>query len=163
MKKISKLWRGLTVLLMLSTCVITQADQTSAETEYDESLATELGADQYGMRSYVMVVLLTGPNDATVTDKQEREALFAGHFSNMDRLAKAGKLVLAGPFIEGEPKRGLFVYAVDTLEEAEELVKTDPAVKAGIFVYEMTRLYSSAALMQISGIHERIAKPSTEP
>jgi len=58
--------------------------------------------------------------------------------------------------------RGLFILNVKTIEEAEDLVKTDPAVKAGIFVYEMTKLYASAALMQVNEIHGKIQKTKIE-
>ena len=80
----------------------------------------------------------------------------------MDRLSKDGKLVFAGPFIDGKPNRGLYIFAVKSIEEAEDLVKTDPTVEAGIFVYEMTKLYGSAALMQVAETHERITKPKTQ-
>jgi len=145
--------------LMLSNGAVAETDQSNSSDVYDEQLATELGADEYGMKSYVMVVLTTGPNDAVVTDKKEREKLFAGHFSNMDRLAEEGKLVFAGPFIDGKPKRGLYIFAVKSIEEAEGLVKTDPTVQAGIFEYEMTKLYGSAALMQVAETHKKIKKP----
>ena len=96
----------------------TQVIPQAAEATYDAALAEELGADEYGMRSYVLVILQTGPNDAVITDPDERAALFAGHFSNMGRLAEEGKLVLAGPFVDGEPKRGLYVFNVSDIEEA---------------------------------------------
>jgi len=129
---------------------------------YDAKLAEKLGADQYGMKSYVMIVLKTGPNDKKITDKEERGKLFKGHFANMTRLANAGKLVFSGPFIDGKPKRGLWILAVKTVEEAEELIKTDPTVKAGVFVYEITKLYGSAALMKVGEIHKRIQKTVIE-
>ena len=67
--------------------------------------------------SYVLVVLKTGPT--RVPDGEARKAMFAGHFANMERLAKAGKLVIAGPFTE-DPQgwRGLFVLAVESTRRA---------------------------------------------
>ncbi|MEP4053391.1 MAG: YciI family protein [Litorimonas sp.] len=125
---------------------------------YDAKLVAKLGADEYGMRSYVMVVLKTGPKDAEITDADERAEIFKGHFSNMKTLAEAKKLVLSGPFIEGEGKRGLYIFNVATIPEAEELVQSDPAVAAGIFVPEFTKYYGSAALMQIQEVHQTIQK-----
>src|ERR1051325_37847 len=66
---------------------------------YDAELAKRLGADEYGMKNYVLVILKTGPNDATVTGK-EREDIFAGHMKNISRLADEGKLAVAGRFGE---------------------------------------------------------------
>lgn len=131
----------------------------SAEASYDPALAQKLGADDYGMRSYVMVILKTGPNDKTLTDKAERGEIFKGHFSNMRKLAEDKQLILAGPF--GDPagiRRGLYIFNVKTVEDAKALVMTDPAVAAGIFTPEFTPYYGSAALMQVNSVHKRIAK-----
>ena len=130
--------------------------QVSTGDVYDDELAKEVGADEYGMKSYVLVILTTGDN--TITNKQERDKAFAGHFSNMSKLAEEKKLVVAGPFVDAKPKRGLFVFNVTTLEEAEKLVNSDPAVKAGIFNYELYKVYSSAALMLVNDNHLMIQK-----
>ncbi len=132
----------------------------SGPPKYDAALAQELGADEYGMRSYVMTVLKTGP--AEISDPEERNRIFRGHFANMKTLAEEKKLVLAGPFVGDEEKRGLYIFNVQTIEEAEELVKTDPAVEAGIFVPEFTKYYGSAALMGLNEAHLRIQKTAVE-
>lgn len=131
---------------------------TSQATEYNEELAIELGADDYGMKSYVLVILQTGEKDSEITDKETRGEYFKGHFANMKRLAEEGKLVLAGPLAENAPNRGLFILNVESLEEAEELVKTDPAVKAGIFTYSLSKYYGSAALLKVNELHKSIQK-----
>jgi len=128
------------------------------ESVYDADRADALGADEYGMRSYVMVILNTGPMDAEITDAEERAEIFKGHFANMTTLAEGKKLVLSGPFIEGEGRRGLYIFNVPTIEEAEVLVQSDPAVAAGIFVPEFTKYYGSAALMEIQEIHKTLQK-----
>ncbi|WP_416879496.1 YciI family protein, partial [Litorimonas sp.] len=83
-------------------------------------------------------------------------------FSNMKTLAEEKKLVLAGPFVGDEEKRGLYIFNVQTIEEAKELVKTDPAVEAGIFVPEFTKYYGSAALMGVNETHLKIQKTAVE-
>jgi predicted TIM-barrel enzyme len=87
----------------LSGHVSLAAETPAASTAYDAALAKRLGADERGMRNYVLVVLKTGPTP--VTDPEKRKTMFAGHFANMERLAKEGKLVLAGPFDE-DPATG---------------------------------------------------------
>ena len=146
--------------LALFGCVSTPVETVieSERTVYNPELAAELGADDYGMRSYVFATLLTGPDDASITNTEIRNELFKGHFSNMARLAKEGKLVLAGPFIEGGEKRGLFIFNVATIEEAEELVKTDPSIAAGIFKVEFTKYYGSAALIKLQELHTQVQK-----
>ena len=79
--------------------------------KYDAETARRLGADQRGMRSYVLVVLKTGPNKIAVG--KERDDMFAGHFANMTRLAAEGKLAAAGPFDGTDGWRGLFIFAVN--------------------------------------------------
>ncbi|MBU3005460.1 YciI family protein [Paraglaciecola arctica] len=155
--KLSKLLFTCLFLVHCHNTVASEAqNKPTTNPLYDAQLAAKLGADAYGMKSYVLVILKTGPNDEKISDQEQRNELFRGHFANMSRLAKASKLVLAGPLMEDKPKRGLLIFNVKTIEEAQALVKTDPAVKAGIFDYEMTKYYGSAALMQVSEIHDTL-------
>ena len=152
---------ALALALSVAACAPAQSiDTVKTASEYNALLAQELGADEYGMRSYVMVVLKTGPTK--ITDEKRRSEIFRGHFSNMKTLSDAGKLVLAGPFMDGGDKRGLYIFNVTTIEEAKEIVLTDPAVEAGIFVPEFTKYYGSAALMGISATHKTIQKTKIE-
>jgi uncharacterized protein YciI len=129
---------------------------------YDAALATKLGADERGMKMYVMCILKTGPKDAEITGKA-REDIFAGHFANISNLAEQGKLAVAGPCEKNDRAyRGLYIFNVRTIEEAEKLVVLDPAVKAGVFVPELTLWYGSAALMGTNEIHKRITKPQSK-
>ncbi len=153
------------IILVLAGCQGQTADPVTAsemtvleDTQFDAALAETLGADDYGMRSYVFATLKTGPRDAEITDENERAELFKGHFAMINRLAESGDLVLAGPFVEASPKRGLYIFNVKTIEEAKELVKSDPSIAAGIFEVEFDKYYGSAALMQVNDIHARIQK-----
>lgn len=123
---------------------------------FDAALAAELGADEYGMRNYVFVLLRTGPADAEISDPEQRRELFAGHFANMERLRDEGALVLAGPLDNEGDKRGVLVLAVDALEEAKAEVAKDPTVAAGIFIPEYSGFYSTAGLMKVNAIHEKV-------
>lgn len=126
---------------------------------YDAALAQRLGADERGMRSYVLVILKTGPTP--MAEGPERDAMFAGHFANIQRLADAGQLAAAGPLDRVDGWRGLFILAVDDIEAAKALVATDPVVANGEMVAEYHKLYSSAALMLINETHQRIVKPAS--
>jgi uncharacterized protein YciI len=126
---------------------------------FDAELAKKLGADERGMRMYVLCILKTGPRDGEIKGK-EREEIFAGHFANINRLADEGKLAVAGPFGKNDKSyRGLYIFNVASVEEAEALVVLDPAVKAGVFVPDLTPWYGSAAMMAVSETHKRIEKP----
>jgi uncharacterized protein YciI len=129
-----------------------------AASKFDAELAKKVGADKMGMRKYVLAILKTGPKDAEVQG-DARKALFKGHFDNMNRLAKEGKLAVAGPFNDPEKKyRGLFILAVPTVEEARALAETDPTVKAGVLVVEYVPWYGSASLMLSNEFHEKVAE-----
>jgi len=130
--------------------------QQAATANYDEALATRLGADEYGMKSYVLVVLKTGPNKMPAGP--ERDEMFRGHFANMKRLSDEGKLALAGPFDGVDGWRGLFVFAVKDIDEAKQLAATDPVLVKGEMVAEYHKLYGSAALMLVRETHDKMAK-----
>lgn len=134
------------------------APEPAPASAYDAELAKRYGADERGMRQYALVVLKTGPTP--VTDPEKRKAMFAGHFANMERLGKEGKLVLAGPFEKNEDGwRGLFVFAVADIEEARKLVATDPVVINGEMVPELHPWYGTAAVMAINEIHPKLEPP----
>jgi uncharacterized protein YciI len=122
---------------------------------FDAKLAQATGADDNGMRGYVLVILKTGTR---VADGPERDAMFKGHFANMSRLAADGKLVQAGPLDGVDGWRGLFVFATPDIEEARKLVATDPVVVKGEMIPEFHKYYGSAALMLVNDLHGKISK-----
>ena len=146
---------------LAAICGFAQAPETKKISAYDAGLATRLGADERGMKMFVLCILKTGPRDAEIKGK-EREEAFAGHFANITRLSEEGKLAVAGPFGKNDRTyRGLYIFNVPTLAEAEKLVVMDPAVKAGIFVPELTLWYGSAAMMVVPDTHKKLEKPKS--
>jgi len=126
--------------------------------DYDEALAKKLGGNDNGMKTYVLAILKTGPNDTSVKG-DERKKAFEGHMANIGRLADEGKLAVAGPFGKNDKTfRGLFIFNVATIEDAQKLAETDPAIKAGIFVVDYIPWFGSASLMATSDIHKKISK-----
>jgi uncharacterized protein YciI len=125
---------------------------------YNQKLADSLGADNYGMKAYTIVMLTTG--SAKIEDKAKMSELMKGHMENIGKLAKEGKVVVAGPFSGKNQRdyRGMFIFNTKSKEEAESWVKTDPAVAAGVFNYEIFPWYGSAALPLYLKHHKEIAK-----
>ena len=143
--------------LMVAGVAADEAEATAADkSAYDADLAVSLGADDYGMHRYVMALLKAGPNRSS--DKKAAAELQRAHMANIQRLAKEGVLVLAGPFLDRGELRGIYVFDVDTVEEARKLTETDPAVKAGSLVMELHPWYGSAAIKSINDLHTRIAR-----
>ena len=145
---------------LLSIAMTSSVRAEEKPSAYDANLAAALGADDYGMRSYVFVLLKTGPTE--ITDEARRKELFTGHFANMTRLAEEGALVLAGPLDDDGGKRGIFILNAPTIEAAKIMIAGDSAVAAGLFTAEYSGYYGSAALMRINTIHETIQRKKIE-
>ena len=144
------------VLFIFLTSLLVM-NSVNAQSTYDSVLAKKLKADARGMRMYVLVILKSG--EKKYTDKAVQDSLFKGHMDNIKRLADAGMLSVAGPLEKNDKNyRGIFVFNVNTIDEAKKLVDTDPAVKAGIFAYDAFEWYCTAALQQIPAIHKTIEK-----
>lgn len=127
---------------------------------YDSELASALRADDYGMKSYVLAILTTGDN--ATTDADVINSAFIGHMNNIGRLVEEGKLIVAGPLGKNDKGyRGLFILNVTTVEEANALLETDPAIKEGLLATEVYNWYGSAALAAYLETADKIwkAKP----
>lgn len=140
-----------------SDAAITAKPDAEHSITYDSAFAERVGADDYGMKQYVMAFLKAGPNRDR--DSTEAAELQAAHMANIGRMAEAGKLVLAGPFLDDGELRGIYVFNVKTIEEARELTASDPAIQAGSLVMELKPWYGSAAMMEINAMHGRLEKP----
>ena len=82
--------------------------------------------------------LKKGPNRKDGDDQvPEVQELQKAHLANINRLAGMKKLIVAGPFGDDGVLRGIFVFRVSSLKEAQELCATDPMVKIGRLVIEL--------------------------
>lgn len=112
--------------------------------KYDSILAKKYGADNYGMKNYILVLLKTGPTQ--IEDKAKVSELFAGHLSNIGKLVDERKMIVAGPLAKNELYRGIFILDMTDLDAARNLMDTDPAIKAGLLEPILLKWYGSAAL-----------------
>ena len=123
---------------------------------FNDSLANALKADDYGMKTYVMAFLKSGPNRSQ--DSAEAAALQTAHLKNITRMAENGDLVLAGPFLDDTELRGIYVFNVETIAEAEELTKSDPMIKKGALIFEFHPWYGTAVMPLINDIYKKVTK-----
>jgi uncharacterized protein YciI len=80
--------------------------------------------------TYYFGLLKKGPKwTPALTDEVKEIQL--GHLANINAMAKTGKLVLAGPLIDGGENHGVFMFKTESPEEAQALCTFDPAVQAG--------------------------------
>jgi uncharacterized protein len=146
------------LLLAFFRITICLGQNNAGKSTYDSALAKKLGADEYGMKQYVMAFLKDGPN--RLKDSTQRAALQRAHLKNIIRLGNEGKLLLAGPFLDDKEVEGIFIFNVASVEEARVLAESDPAVKAGSLILELRPWYGSAALVELSAIHKKLEKKS---
>jgi uncharacterized protein YciI len=85
-------------------------------------LAFDLGA-----QDKFTFVFLHKRTDLPPTPKEEIDKIMEGHMANIERLAKEGKLIAAGPFEGGG---GIFIFKSDSREEVKAWLSTDPGIKA---------------------------------
>jgi uncharacterized protein YciI len=140
--------------MALATASSSLVSQTKPAAALDTALIRTLKADELGMKKYVMAFLKAGPNRNQ--DSATAAKLQAAHLANIRRMADAGKLVIAGPFLDENDIRGIYIFNVESVEEARALTSTDPAVKAGRLVMELHPWYGSAALQKVTEIHSKI-------
>lgn len=133
------------LIILLITFGIFPAFAEQTNPNYDATLAAKFGADEYGMKSFVLVMLKTGTN--TTDDQEKITELFKGHMANIKKLVAEKKLIVAGPMGKNDNAyRGIFILDVTGLDEAEALMQTDPAIKAKLLTAELYPWYGSAAL-----------------
>lgn len=90
----------------------------------------------FEMTTYYVGFLYRGPKwTPEVTPESSR--LQDAHMANIRRMGAEGKLLVAGPFADDGPLRGMYVFKVATKEEAEALAQSDPAVQAGRLRFEL--------------------------
>lgn len=158
MKKLFVIIATLLTNLAFSQTTESEKDSLVANPNYDEVIAKRLGGDDYGMKSYFLVILETGSN--TTKDKELISDSFKGHLNNIDKLVEEGKIIVAGPFAKNENSyRGIFIFnQVNSMEEVKELLQSDLAIQNQLLDYEIFTWYGSAALPEYLPISEKIWK-----
>ena len=150
--------KGFTSKMIRQNITKNETDSSVSNPKYKKALADKLGGDDYGMKSYFLVILKTGTNKTT--DNELINKSFRGHMDNINRLVKEDKLIVAGPFGKNENNyRGIFILNnIHSREEVNELLQTDPAIKNGLLDYESFPWYGSAALPEYLPFSEKIWK-----
>ena len=138
---------------------ILSAKQQSSNNIYDAKLAKQLGADDYGMKSYYLVILKTGKNKNK--DKAAISKAFAGHMQNIKSLAAEGKLIVAGPISKNRKNyRGIFILNAVNETEVMEMLLADAAIREKYLEPEIYKWYGSAALPLYLEKSAKISKKS---
>lgn len=146
-----------TIAILIFTCISSLLSAQKVNPNYDSVLAKKLGADDYGMKQYVFVILKTGTN--TTKDKKMIDSCFAAHMKNINLLVDSGKLFVAGPIAKNDKTyRGIFILNTSSFEEATELMKGDLAIQEKLLAVEMYTWFGSAALGEYLKASDKIWK-----
>ncbi len=90
-----------------------------------------VAAEYQRFRTYVLWILHKGPNwNGTVGAQRE------AHYAAVKRMKEDGKLLLGGPLLD-EEESWLYIFLVDSVEEARSLAEADPAIQSGHFAHEL--------------------------
>ncbi len=89
------------------------------------SLAILFSGGAYG-QDLIWVFLNTKVNKESLPEEQVKK-IMDGHMANINRLAKEGKLLAAGPFDGGG---GIFIFKSRSRQEVNEWLSTDPGIQA---------------------------------
>ena len=100
---------------------------TTSVTKYDFAADTSVYSGE--MKKYWLVLLKRGPN--RTHDSISAAKIQAGHMANINRLAKEGKIIMAGPMDHDGDLRGIFIMNCKDSSEVEQFVNTDTAVITG--------------------------------
>jgi len=134
----------LAAILIFGVSCIEKVD-TAGQVKLDSAIVEDAPTE---MAEYFIVFLRRGPNwTAEITP--EIEKVLEGHFANMEKLESEGKLALAGPFLDqtgDSALAGLFIFRVDSIEQAISLTEQDPGVMSGRFIYEVVPWYGPKSL-----------------
>jgi len=102
----------------------------------------EVGPGGFEMATYYVGFLYRGAK-WTPESTPETEKLQKAHLDNIQRMAREGKLLVAGPFLDDGDLRGLYVFTVGSMEEARAFAETDPAIRAGRLRLELHPWYAA--------------------
>lgn len=102
------------------------------------------------MRTYYLAILRRGPR-WTAERTEESARVGQAHMAHIEKMAKSGALLIAGPFEHGPEvgagvPAGIFLFDVAGRAEAVKLAESDPGVQAGRFTVEVLTWYGPAGL-----------------
>ena len=109
------LWRAWGVVLLIALAVSLVG-------------SARVRAEESKMTTVYLVLLKKGPA-WTAEETPETKAIQKAHMEGIDKLWRAGKLIVAGP-TEDSDLRGIFVFKAASISEAKMLAASDPAVQA---------------------------------
>jgi uncharacterized protein YciI len=98
--------------------------------------ASQPGQGTAEMATYFVALLFKG-STASSSPAPDMTKIQQADVAYIQKMFLGGKIVVAGPFQDGGDMTGMFVLRAASLEEAREICKNDPAVQAGVLLYDL--------------------------
>ena len=115
---------------LLALCLAVTAASANDKPRAGTMTLTPSAPADPDLTTYYVGLITKGPNfDAY--GKEDRAKIQSAHLENVDRLARLGKLLVAGPCPDNREWRGIYIFKCASLEEAERLAASDPEVQTG--------------------------------
>lgn len=115
------------ISIIIDSCRSKNNNAGSPVVKYELQADTSVYSGE--MKRYWLVHLLKGPHRDQ--DSASRVKIQAAHIANIVRLAKEGKIIMAGPIGVEDELQGIFLMNCKDSAEVERFVQTDTAVKTG--------------------------------
>ncbi len=119
-------------MIILYVCILSMSSikEESMASENPINNQSETTIIQPDLSTYYFCLIKRGPNwTAEVTPEHER--LQAKHVAFIQDLMREGKIIVGGPFADGDDARGIAVFRTNSLDEAKASFAADPKVQAG--------------------------------
>jgi len=143
------------VLFMLAIQSLAQ------EPVYETNMVAAPGADDHGMKAYVLVILKTGDNP--ITKQPIPGSIFIGRMNNIRSMADEGKMMIAGHlFPNDNAYRCNFILNTTSPEDACGWVNTDRAVKSKVMDAELYKWYAWASPPAYHEVHNKTVNNFTD-
>jgi uncharacterized protein YciI len=113
-------------------CLLALVATALAQSPAPQQQKAESQPPKFELEAYQFGLLRRGSSWTPTTDanKAELEKLQAGHMANIQRMAKLGQLIAAGPMADDGELRGVFIFRTASLAAAKALAADDPMIKA---------------------------------
>lgn len=99
------------------------------------------------MASYGAVLLVRGPNRGDPAS-EEAQKLVAGHLQFLKALGDAGRVGVAGPFLDDGDVRGMVIFRDSDEPSIRKAMDADPAVSAGWLKVEYHPLWMAKGIFK---------------
>ncbi|MEP7279355.1 MAG: YciI family protein [Bacteroidota bacterium] len=141
------------LIAILSLAMVLPAVQAQTGKKKPVHTPTHHNKPEDRLRQYFFVMLTRG--ESHDQDSAAEAAVQRAHLANINKLYYEGKLKLAGPFGDDGNWRGIFIFDCASKEEAEALLKTDPAIVSGRLAYEIHPWWTAETGNFIRGVPKK--------